>query len=138
MDHKISRAPHAVPPQPPCGYPAEGPMAGGDTAPEFTDQDVRAIANSLPDTVDPRRLKLLPDILYDWSSNDLREHLQRAHRGIPERHRAVVAVGKRAGDLLRALKAVDEVDLAGIAGEMVRATTNTSLIASWAETSQQF
>jgi hypothetical protein len=44
-----------------------------------------------------------------------------------------VAVGKCACELLLALKAVDEVDLAGIAGEMALAAGQTSLIAGWSE-----
>jgi hypothetical protein len=59
----------------------------GDPAPEFTDRDVKQIEKSLPDTVDPRRLDLLREVLRDWSSNDLREHMQIPRRASPERRK---------------------------------------------------
>jgi hypothetical protein len=110
---------------------SESVMATKDEAPEFTDRDVRLITDSLCNAVDTGRRELLPRILAEWCRTDLRGHLQ--NRRTPERRRRVVAVGKRAGDLLRALTAVDKVDRAGIASEMVRAAGG---IAGWAEISE--
>jgi hypothetical protein len=93
-------------------------MAGGDPTPVFTDRDVGLIIKSLPDQVDSQRRELLPCILREWSCVDLREHL-RMRGGANSERRRVMAVEKCARNLLQALDAADEIDRAGIAGEMV-------------------
>ena len=87
------------------------------STPEFTDRVRNLIAKSLPDTVDPRRRELLPKILCDWSSNDLREHLHR-RRITPERRKRMERVGKYAHKLLQVLCATDMYDRTAIALKM--------------------
>jgi hypothetical protein len=111
----------------------ESAMAIEDPVPEFTARDVGLIDRCLPDTADPRRRQLLPQILHHWSSNDLFDYLKTVRRATPERRKRVKAVGTCARELLLALEAADDVDLAGIAGEMMLAERQTSLIAGWAE-----
>jgi hypothetical protein len=109
-------------------------MASGDATPEFTDRDVSLIAKSLPNAVDPRRLELLPGILRDWSSNDLREHTQVPRRAPLERRKRMERIGDCARELVQALNQADEVDRWGLADMMVRAAGQT-LIAGRAELS---
>jgi hypothetical protein len=97
-------------------------MARGDANPVFTDRDVSLIINSLPDAVDPQRLKLLPRVLREWSRNDLREHLSRESPAVTlKRARRVKAVGERARKLLRAMDALDDRDWCAIVAKMPRA-----------------
>lgn len=63
-------------------------MAIEDPVPEFTERDTGLIDLCLPETVDPRRRKLLPQILRDWSSNELFEHMHIARRATPERRKS--------------------------------------------------
>jgi hypothetical protein len=46
------------------------------TMPDFTHKQVELITRSLPDRVDRQRLKLLPQILREWASVELRNHLE--------------------------------------------------------------
>jgi hypothetical protein len=102
-------------------HPAEGAMARGKASPVFTDRDVTLIASSLPDAVDPQRLKLLPRVLREWSRNELREYLSREPRAIIlERAARVEAVGEHAQRLLEALGALDDRDRYAIVVEMLR------------------
>jgi hypothetical protein len=97
-------------------------MATDDAPPVFTDRDVRLIDKSLPDAVDPRRRKLLGQVLREWSRNDLREHLSRESSAIiRERAKRVKMVGRRARSLLRAIDALDDRDKGAIAVQMPRA-----------------
>jgi len=116
----------------------ESAMAIEDPVPEFAARDVWLIGLCLPDTVDPGRRELLPQILRDWSSNDLFDYVRTARRATQERRKRVKAVGTCARKLLRALNEADELDRAGIAGEMVLAAGHASLIAGsgWNETSE--
>jgi hypothetical protein len=111
-------------------------MAVEDAIPLFTARDVTLIASSLPEAADPRRRELLPQVLCDWSDNDLREHVGTGKRVAPERRKRVAAIGTCARDLLRALDEADQIDRAGIAGEMVRSAGQDSLIAGWTEISE--
>jgi hypothetical protein len=106
-------------------------MACDGTIPVFTDRDIVLIDKSLPDMVDRRRRELLPKILPDWNSNELSEYVLMAGGPTPERRERMVVVKDCASELLRSLKATDEVDRAGIAGEMVRAAGQSSLITGW-------
>jgi hypothetical protein len=92
-------------------------MPTKDETPEFTDRDVRLIANSLCNAFDTRRLELLPQILAEWARTDLREHLQRPEL-TPERRERVARVGKCAQKLLEALCAIDVQDRVGMALKM--------------------
>ena len=79
-------------------------MANGDATPVFTDRDVRLIAKSLPNEVCPRRLELLPDVLREWSRNELREHLSRESAAtIRKRIERMESVEDHARGLLQAL-----------------------------------
>jgi hypothetical protein len=105
--------------------------------PEFSDRDVNLIEQSLPDTVNPQRRKLLAPVLRDWSRNELREHVQMRGGATSKRRKRVMGVEKCARKLLQALNAADEVDRAGIVGEIVLAAGHTSLIAGWAAIGEQ-
>jgi len=100
--------------------PAEGAMASCDVPPVFTDREVKLIGQSLPDTVDPRRRELLPQVLREWCRNELREHLSRESAAtIRERVERMKAVADHARGLLQALEALDDRDRAAIAGQML-------------------
>jgi hypothetical protein len=92
-----------------------------DAPPVFDDRVIRLIVASLPKRVDPRRLELLPQVLREWSSNELLAHLSREPPAVvKERAERVKAVGDRARDLLKALEAIDDVDQWEIADKMLR------------------
>ncbi len=95
-------------------------MASCDVPPVFTDREVKLIGQSLPDTVDPRRRELLPQVLREWCRNELREHLSRESAAtIRERVERMKAVADHARGLLQALEALDDRDRAAIAGQML-------------------
>src|SRR5260370_11553729 len=95
-------------------------MASCDVPPVFTDREVKLIGQSLPDTVDPRRRELLPQVLREWCRNELREHLSRESAAtILERVERMKAVADPAGGLLQALEALDDRVRAAIAGQML-------------------
>ena len=92
-------------------------------APTFTDRDIERIRQSLPDGVDPQRLKLLPKILRDWAATDLSLHLSMPtakERG--DRIKRLEALAASSKSLVQALDAVDQDDdPVWIMGEMIAA-----------------
>ena len=87
--------------------------------PEFTDDDIRRIDAWLPEEVDPRRRKLLPQVLREWARSDIREHFARepaaAARELRER---LAQLGKIAIRLLEELDGLNERDLLTLAGQI--------------------
>ena len=77
----------------------------------FTDRHIELIRRSLPDGVDPQRLKLLPKILHEWAATDLQLHLSMPtakKRG--DRIKRLEALAASSTNLLQALDAVDRND----------------------------
>jgi hypothetical protein len=69
-----------------------------------------------------RRSELLPKILREWNSTDLREHLSRESRPIIQaRIKKLESVRKRAERLLEALNAIDELGRVVIRRQMILA-----------------
>jgi hypothetical protein len=88
---------------------------------EFVDfsAGVEAIAESLPTPSFPRRRKLLPKILHEWSAHELRDHLSREPRDIIRRRATKQKLlAKCARQLLGALDALDDNDLGHVAYQM--------------------
>jgi hypothetical protein len=95
-------------------------IKSGDEAPRFSDRDVSLIDKSLPATVVSRRRQLLPQILRDWSSNDLHSYMQFQRRASPERREKMERIRDCAHALVQAFDETDEVDRWGLADMMVR------------------
>jgi hypothetical protein len=98
----------------------------GDATPRFSDRDVSLIDKSLPATVISRRRELLPQILRDWSSNDLHSHMKFQRRPSLERREKMERIRDCAHALVQALDETDELDVWGLADMMVREANETS------------
>jgi hypothetical protein len=77
--------------------------------PEFSDEFVQRLADSLPDPVTHRQLELLPHILRDWSNNELLRYLSwKSTAIIREENRKLEVVSECARQLLEALDDVGD------------------------------
>jgi hypothetical protein len=88
--------------------------------PEFTGDDIRRIDAWLPEVeVDPRRRKLLPQILREWAMVDIREHFAWEPATAARARRVRLAqLGKFADCLLEELDALDKRDRWTLAGQI--------------------
>src|ERR1700742_2150811 len=81
------------------------------SAATFARPEIRRLTESLPPTVDKRRLKLLPRILEEWAATDLKEHLSRKTRSVTNaRNKRFAAVAKHTMTLAKALAELDGFD----------------------------
>src|SRR5262249_35594942 len=79
--------------------------------PQFTKKDISRIGAALPDTLDPRRRKLLGWLLDDWSQTDLRDHFSRDTPAVRRmRWKRLNQITKLAAELAAALDALDDND----------------------------
>jgi hypothetical protein len=77
----------------------------------FTDDDIRRIGHWVPDHADPRRRKLLSQILREWTTVDLRSHFSRETPAQERKRRERLArIGKIADRLSAALRELGERD----------------------------
>jgi hypothetical protein len=107
-------------------------------APEFSAfsaEFARTVADSLPKSVCSRRLKLLPEILQEWSRTDLQRHLSMGSPAIRRaaRIKKLETVKKCARRLLEAMQAVDEKGRTDILVQMIIAEGRRREDASRAE-----
>src|SRR6266852_3397486 len=78
-----------------AAIPRSATMTERDGWPEFTDDDVRRIVAWLPEEIDLRRRKLLPQILREWARVDLPEHFAREPvTAVRERRERLAQLGK--------------------------------------------
>jgi hypothetical protein len=91
--------------------------------PSFSSDVIEAIADSLPEPRSEGCRKLLPQILDEWSRNELQRHVRhfsKESRSVArERMKKLEIVRKRAGELLEALEAVDENARTGILAHLM-------------------
>jgi hypothetical protein len=79
----------------------------------FSAQNIKDIANSLPEPVCERRRELLPQILHEWARTDLKRNLTLPTRqDIQKQNQRMKRIGKRAQDLFDALNATTRNDIA--------------------------
>jgi hypothetical protein len=79
-----------------------------DMMPNFSEATVRLIVKSLPDGVNAERLKLLPQVLREWSAHYLPYLLYRPDpKVVNEQAKCLEQIGKLTGDLLNKLNALD-------------------------------
>jgi hypothetical protein len=92
---------------------------------EFTPEEIKTIADSLPEPVHEQCRRLLPEILREWARTDLSRHLSMETRAKQRvRLKNMKKVRERACELLRALQRLDAADERGrawLAQEMLRA-----------------
>ena len=87
----------------------------------------------LPQPLCTRRCKLLPQILQEWASTTLEEHLSRESRAkIRQRVKKLDTVTKLARQLQEALVKLERVDRSAIVLQMIRAEGSTEEV-SWKE-----
>ena len=88
-------------------------------APKFFPTNLREIAKSLPTPRSERHSELLPLVLREWE-HELQEHLSRDSAAtIRHRVRALESIKTKAGQLSKALDAIDEHGRLSIVAEMV-------------------
>jgi hypothetical protein len=88
----------------------------------FSAQIIKSIAESLPEPVCDRRCELLPQILREWSRNDLKRHLSMDSRTIiKERIERLELVRECARELSQAFDSIDQTGRNIIVSEMLRA-----------------
>jgi hypothetical protein len=98
--------------------PARG-LRGARDWPEFTDDDIRHIDAWLPEEADPRRRKLLPQILREWAWVEIREYFAwEPAKAARERRGRLTQLGKIADRLLEELDGLDEHDRLTLAGQI--------------------
>jgi hypothetical protein len=106
----------------------------GKSWPEFSDNDIRRIAAWLPEGGDPRRHKLMPQIIREWAGVDLRQHFvtepPAARRKRSER---LTRLGNLADRLLEALDGLNERDRLTLAAQMGIAEGQSDLEAMFSE-----
>jgi hypothetical protein len=95
------------------------PVMKRNAAPEFLPTNLREIVESLPTPRSKRHSDLLPQVLREWR-NELQEHLSRESVATT-RHRLqdLESVKTKAGQLLKALDAIDQHGRLSIVLEMV-------------------
>ena len=95
------------------------PVMKRNAAPEFLATNLREIVESLPTPQSKRHRDLLPQVLREWR-NELQEHLSRESVATT-RHRLqdLESVKTKAGQLLKALDAIDQHGQLSIVREMV-------------------
>jgi hypothetical protein len=104
---------------------------------DFSVQAIKSFAAALPEPVCERRRELLPRILREWIRTDLRRYLPLEDPIIKgKRFKKIQAVKKRAGELSRTLKALDQRDLNYIVNEMLTAEGDQSR-PRWADLSKR-
>jgi hypothetical protein len=87
--------------------------------PEFTDEYIRQIAAWLPEGVDPRQHELLPQIIREWASVDLRQHYAAGSpASIRGRRLRLAQLGRLADRLLQALDGLDARDRLTLAAQI--------------------
>ncbi|HEY7243372.1 MAG TPA: hypothetical protein VH678_05755 [Xanthobacteraceae bacterium] len=97
-------------------------MVKSKAAPEFSTENVKAVANSLPKPQSKRRRELLPLVLREWSGAELRGYLSRESRAITkQRIKKLETVQMRSLELLDALKALDKLGRTTIVVAMMNA-----------------
>jgi hypothetical protein len=101
---------------------------------EFSDDDFRRIAAWLPEGGDPRRYKLMPQIIREWAGEDIRQHFvtepPAARRKRSER---LTRLGKLADRLLVALDGLNERDRLTLAAQIGIAEGQSDLEAIFSE-----
>jgi len=102
-------------------------MTMNDVVSDFSAQAIKSFAAALPEPVCERRREVLPQILREWNRIDLRRYLP-LEKPITrrERFKKIQEVRKRASELSRALKALDQDDRNSIIYEMLNAEGDPS------------
>jgi hypothetical protein len=95
----------------------------------FSEQDIKRIADSLPEPACERRRELLPKILHEWVRTDLRRNLSLpTKQDILKRSQRIKLVVKCAQELLQALSVTTNDDRNQIAYRMVSKGRNLDQI----------
>jgi hypothetical protein len=78
---------------------------------EFSERDIRLIANSFPAGTDPKRIEVLPVLLREWARVELRWHFARVPLPLLAQQREhLKKVAKRAAALIQALDELEGLD----------------------------
>jgi hypothetical protein len=95
------------------------PVMKRNAAPEFLPTNLREIVESLPTPRSKRHSDLLPQVLREWR-NELQEHLSRESAATTRpRLRGLESIKTKAGQLVKALDAIDRDGQLSIVCEMV-------------------
>jgi hypothetical protein len=95
-------------------------MEQSDRTPIFTDAVLKSIADSLPEPLNDRRRKLLPQVLREWCRTDLREHLSREPRAAMQaRISSIEKLKAPARDLIKGLDRIDQRDRVAVIMQMI-------------------